>query len=213
MRTKALIVAAALAAGLASSMAQNVYSLNVVGYVNLNLVQGWNLVANQLDADGYGTNNTLASVFGDNMPINTQVFKFSGGAWGESDLYAGVWVAGGTMTVNPGEGVFISCPEAKTVTVVGNVMQGNLSTTVPNGYSVASSQVPQAGGLSTVMGYDVAANDQLFFWNKATQGYDTSALYLGGGLWVPEEPTVAVGDAFFISSTGGTWARNFTVAQ
>jgi hypothetical protein len=37
MRTKTLLVAAVLAAGLATSMAQNVYSLNVVGYYNVTI--------------------------------------------------------------------------------------------------------------------------------------------------------------------------------
>jgi len=90
-------------------------------------------------------------------------------------------------------------------------MQGALSTTIPAGYSVASSKVPQAGALSTDLGYDVAANDQIYFWDDSTQSYATSALYLGGGTWVPSEPSVAVGEAFFISSTGGSWDRNFTV--
>ena len=37
MRTKALLGLAALAVGLSTSVAQNVYSLNVVGYVNVSL--------------------------------------------------------------------------------------------------------------------------------------------------------------------------------
>jgi len=37
MRTKALFGLAALAVGLSTSVAQNVYSLNVVGYVNVSL--------------------------------------------------------------------------------------------------------------------------------------------------------------------------------
>src|SRR6059036_1804778 len=46
MRTKTLICAATLlAAGAATSMAQNVYSLNVVGYVQVSLTNGFNLVA------------------------------------------------------------------------------------------------------------------------------------------------------------------------
>ncbi len=60
MRIKALLCAAALAAGAVSSMAQsNVYSLNIVGYVNVPLVTGFNLIANPLDN---GTND-LASLF------------------------------------------------------------------------------------------------------------------------------------------------------
>ena len=46
MRTKTLLLTAALsAAGIASSMAQ-VYSVNAVGYVNTPLVTGFNLISN-----------------------------------------------------------------------------------------------------------------------------------------------------------------------
>src|SRR5260370_42625696 len=74
MRTKALLCAAALAAGAVTSMAQsNVYSLNVVGYVNKSFQNGFfTLVCNPLD-DG---TNTLGSIL-QNPPDNTQVFRWS----------------------------------------------------------------------------------------------------------------------------------------
>src|SRR3954468_1352288 len=47
MRTKTLLLTAALAAaGAASAMAQNVYSVNAVGYVNKSVVHGYSIVAN-----------------------------------------------------------------------------------------------------------------------------------------------------------------------
>src|SRR5437763_197776 len=54
MRTKALLCAAALAAGAVTAMAQsNVYSLNVVGYINTTLVGSaagkYQMIANQLN--------------------------------------------------------------------------------------------------------------------------------------------------------------------
>jgi hypothetical protein len=61
MRTKALMVAATLAAGLASSMAQsNVYSLNIVGYANVPIQLGNQLYANPLDLDGV---NNAGNIF------------------------------------------------------------------------------------------------------------------------------------------------------
>src|SRR5262245_9396280 len=62
MRTKTLLCAAALAAGVATSMAQsNVYSLNVVGYVNVTTLGGgnFNMMANPLN----NTNNSLTNLF------------------------------------------------------------------------------------------------------------------------------------------------------
>jgi hypothetical protein len=213
-------MAAFLAAGLATSMADNVYSVNVVGYINLELTNGgWNLVANQLDLDGTGTNNTLATVFGDALPSGTTVAKFVGGGWNQSDSYlTGIgWLAGGTLSANPGEGLMINCgsaaPGTTTVTVVGNVLEGSLSNPYDSGSSVESSQVPQAGLVSTDLGFPVV-DCQLVFWDKVAQGYPTSAAYVTPIGWLPSEPTIAVGQAFFVQgTTGGTWTRNFTVPR
>src|SRR3954470_8755678 len=75
MRTKALLCAAALAAGAATSMAQsNVYSLNVVGYYNVPVpANQLVLVANQLNT----TNNTIAGLI--QGPPNAQFYKYNGG--------------------------------------------------------------------------------------------------------------------------------------
>src|SRR5215472_13564848 len=61
MRTKALLCAAAMAAGALTTMAQsNVYSLNVVGYVNypFNVAGNYYLVSNPLD----NTNSDLNAI-------------------------------------------------------------------------------------------------------------------------------------------------------
>ena len=100
------------------AQAPNVYSVNVVGYVNLPLTNGFNLIANPLDGAGSGTatSNTITTVFGSQLPSLTQVYKFANGTFGTSDQYlAGVgWLGGGTITFNPGEGLFVSVPAAKT---------------------------------------------------------------------------------------------------
>src|SRR6185369_1228000 len=88
MRTKLLAAAAILAAGIASSMAQsNVYSLNVVGYVNRTFVGGglFSLTSNPLNT----TNNTLAGIFGANgvgLPSGSQVQAWNYGTQ-DFDVY------------------------------------------------------------------------------------------------------------------------------
>ncbi len=65
MRTKRLLTTLALAiAGFGtlpeSGHAQtNVYSINVVGYYNVTLVPGWNLLANQLRQTNFNANCVL----------------------------------------------------------------------------------------------------------------------------------------------------------
>src|SRR5262245_58225630 len=65
MRTKSLLLAAGIAvAGALPSMAQssNVFSVNVVGYINLVTRPGFNLIANQLTLSP--TSNTVPAVLG-----------------------------------------------------------------------------------------------------------------------------------------------------
>lgn len=221
MRTKTLFLsAAALAAGLFAASAQ-VYSVNVVGYVNVNLTNGFTMFANPLDLDGSGTNNTVHSVFGTNLPAGSTVYAFSGGAFASpAAQYSakGGW-GGGTNAVNsalnPGGGVFVSLPSAKTITLVGNVKQGALATPYVSGYNIISSQVPQSGQLQTDLGYVPTAGDAIYEFNPATQNYVAPVKgFAAKGGWQNGQPIPKVGDAFWLNSasaSGGTWSRNFTV--
>jgi len=214
MRTKILIVVAAIsAAGLATSLAQsNVYSQNVVGYINVQLTNGFNLVGNQLDLDGNGTNNTVQSVFGTNLPVNTDVYAFSGGGFVLASYGTKGW--SGAANVNPalqpGRGVFIKLPSASTVTLVGNVMQGGLQTPYVKGFNIIGSQVPQAGTLQTDLGYAPNVGDDVYRYNPATKGYVLSSYGAKG--WSGGQPNLNVGESVWLKgATNGTWTRNFTV--
>jgi len=210
MRTKTLLIAATvLAAGVASTMAQ-VYSQNVVGYVNIPVPANTKvLIANQLNT----TNNTIASLL-PNVAPNTQLFKFNNGYTGygfdEIDL---IWTPNGNATLNPGEGCFLISPSATTLTFVGEVRQGSLTNTLPNGVKVLrSSIVPQAGLISTTLGLPAEPNDQLFTFNNGFTGYGFDEIDL---IWTPSEPNISVGQAFFYTKSGSgvntNWIRNFTV--
>lgn len=185
MRTKALLAAAVIAAfGALSTMAQNVYSLNVVGYINLPLCEGYNLVANQLDLDGTGTNNTIATVFGSNLPVGTSVSVYYNGSlgWGfygetysvfgrSPGPYTTNWNGGGVTPVNPGQGVWVNVPTGaflgatQNVTTVGQVLQGSLTNSYLNpsvgGYSLLGNIVPISGGLVSVLNYQPNVGDAI----------------------------------------------------
>jgi hypothetical protein len=221
MRTKALLVAAAITAvGLATSLAQtNVYSQNVVGYINLNLTNTWQIICNQLDLDGTGTNNTVMTVFGTNLPSGSAVYAFTGGAFASPPASYSTktgW-SGNTNAVNaalnPGGGVFVAVPSAKTVTLVGNVMQGSLNTPYISGYNMVASQVPQAGLLQTDLGYAPVSGAAIYRFNAASQAYISPPYsYSTKTGWSPSQPSVNVGEGFWLASPGaGTWTRDFTV--
>jgi hypothetical protein len=219
MRTKALLCAAALAAGAATSMAQNVYSLNVVGYINLNLNTGLNLIANQLDADGTMMNNFVTNVFSTNLPSGSKVYAFNAtsGAYSTLTFTSGKWI--GTQTaanaaLAPGQGVFVSVPSPVTLTLVGEVIQGTNKTALVQGLQIVSSIPPISGGLQTTLGYVPTAGDKVFTYNSTNQAYATHTYSSSAGTfkWIGGEPTPNVGDAFFLQAAAATnWTQAFTV--
>jgi hypothetical protein len=210
MRTKVLLCAAALAASLASSMAQNVYSLNVVGYYNMPVAANTLvMMANQLNT----TNNTIANLIPGGPP-NALLYKFAGGYTGyQFDDVDLVWKPDGNATLNPGEGGFFLSPVATTLTFVGEVLQGSLTNTLPLGQKVIrSSIVPQQGLISTDLKLPGEANDSLYTYASGYAPYQFDDVDL---VWKPSEPTIIVGQSFFyVKATTGTksaWVRNFTV--
>jgi len=210
MRTKALLVAAAFAAGLATSLAQNVYSLNVVGYYNITVpANGFALIANQLNT----TNNTLAGLL-PSVPEGTVVYKWTGTTFAISTFEEGEWNQ--NFTLNLGEGAFIKNPlptSPLTITFVGDVLQGSLTNPIPVGFSIRSSMVPQAGGVSSVLRLPVANNDTVYRWTGSTYAISTwEEIGPGQGDWSAGEPTVQVGEAFFVRKNApAQWIRSFTV--
>ena len=211
MRTiKALVCAAALAAGLATVTAQTVYSLNVVGYYNVPCAAGAKvLLANQLNT----TNNTLAQLI-PNGPPAAQFFKYAGGfsAYVFDDIDM-AWLPNGNATMNPGEGAFYLSPTATTLTFVGEVLQGNLVNTLPiNQKVIRSSMVPQAGLITTDLQLPGEPADQLFTYSGGYSAYVFDDIDMA---WLPNQPTINVGQAFFYikaaASVSSAWTRNFTV--
>jgi hypothetical protein len=236
MRTKKLLLAAALsAAGLATALAQsNVYSLNVVGYINIPTTNtGLYLVApSQLDFDGTGVNNTLLTTFGTgqggvNYPNLTHVYAFNKttGGYDNALFNAGTWLGGvAAVTTNglqSGQGLFFEkvAGGPNNLTFVGNVRQGVLNNKPFTGVNIISSMVPQAGKVETDLGlsligsstpplqtvYRHVSNDPLG--TPYHQFAKTAAGWAGG-----TEPSVNVGEAFFLrANADATWTRNFTV--
>jgi hypothetical protein len=77
MRKTLLIAAAALAAGVISSQAQNVYSQNIVGYVN---VASTNVNGNYFLATPFsiGVSNGANEIYGTNLPSHTSIEVWNG---------------------------------------------------------------------------------------------------------------------------------------
>jgi len=226
MRTKTLLLTAALSlAAIATSMAQ-VYSVNAVGYVNKVLPPGFSLIANQLNRT---PDNKLDTIL-PGVPAESLVFKYvtATGLYTD-DIYDGTsWLNNqtgepSTTTVNPGEGFFFynANPAGAggdiTVTMVGEVPQGDVGMSLPPlKFSLISSKVPQVVTLSPTIGFPHVA--EALFLTYVGGTYIT--LINDGTQWLnnetgePTPATAQVGEGFFLYNAGGTplnWVRTFSV--
>jgi hypothetical protein len=211
MRTRALLCLAAVAAIPCFAQGQNVYSANVVGYINVAVpANQYVLIANQLNT----TNNTIANVLA-GMPGGAIFQKFSAAgysAYNYDDL-DNAWVPDGNATLNPGEGGFFRSPVATTVTFVGEVMQGSLTNALPAAgvYGIRSSIVPQAGGIGS-LGFPAEGGDIIQTYNNGFTAANYDDL---DAAWTPAEPNIGLGQSFFVkkspTATQLNWVRNFTV--
>jgi len=231
-----LLAAALTALGSAAVMAQtNVYSLNAVGYINVTLQPGFNMVADQLQS---GT-NTIGSLLNDatGQYDHMTVFKWTGTGF-QSDTansatspFADNWINNGVITLNPGEAAWIKWTNTTpaTITFVGTVPQGTLNTTIagPSAFSMISSQVPQAGDLATDLGFtNFNQGDAMYVFNPTNQSYkvfnyntNTGNSGFGGNFTSGTgDPILQVGQGFWYKTGSGapaatSWSRTFSVNQ
>jgi len=173
MRTKTLVCAAALAAGVATtSMAQNVYSLNIVGYANVELAAGNGIYANPFDKDGTNAADVVLNVTPTSNPGGPGLDAFYLLTWNgssfdsvfyESDFPGTGWNkdAGGAPgdvrpapLLPPGKGFFLTTQlGAFTNVFVGNVVPAPGTTNTASmaaGNSMIGSRLPVAGSITNV---------------------------------------------------------------
>jgi hypothetical protein len=115
-----------------------------------------------------------------------------------------------------------------TLTFVGEVLQGNQTNALGNGYSMVGSQVPQSIPLGdkgqsqvTTMFFPAKDGDNIIRFNVGTQQYADPVSYFDGYGWFDTAPggpgptlgpSPNVAEGFFVQKTGATnWVRNFTV--
>jgi hypothetical protein len=219
MRTKTTLAAAAiLAAGLASSMAQNVYSLNVVGYVNVTVTGGgnYNLLANPLNNT---TGNNLTNLFSGPQANTSQVLKWDPILVDFSAVQpfysAGAWSA--NLPLNVGEGFFyVNQGATFTQTFVGEVVQGSFTNVLSGSgnYNCIGASVPEGGSFTAaITGLTPANTDQVLKWDPTLVDFGSPQPFYSAGVWSTTALNVNPGEGFFYVRQGPTvsWVRNFTV--
>jgi hypothetical protein len=239
MRTKTLLLSALLGAlGSVSVHAQNVYSLNAVGYINVTLYPGYNLITCPLLSSPDNTINTLFSNTGGAFNGDS-IYLFQNGV-GYSLITqgrAGSWNnSGGTNTIMPGQAVFYFNHNAtnETNTFVGTVPGGSITNTLVPGYNLVGSVVPTSGDLysnsiSALSNTTPNIGDLFYVFDPTVQSYtfaykvvNIAVAKNGTSPWQESQggdPVVPnVGEGFFYlnnttTSTPISWVENYTVNQ
>jgi hypothetical protein len=233
MRKTLLIAAAALAAGVISSQAQ-VYSQNIVGYVNTPLPSGYNLIENPLTT---GVSNGVNEVFAN---INDgDVFVFWNGAGYNQVEYSPFWqsiygfptpwwdpvntVSAAIPTIVPGEAFFYyNSGSSNTVTLVGTVIQASTNG-LTAGYNMVGAILPVGGSVTNAAWNLTPADGDIYVtWTGA--GYNQveyspfwQSIYgFPTPWWDPVNtvsaapPVITVGQGFFYYNSASTniWVQS-----
>ncbi len=173
---------------LLESASSRVYSVNIVGYVNLQLPPGLSLIANPLLA----LDNTVGALFPE-APDGTQVLKYVPAVGYEVSTFdelAQGWT-NPDMDLSPGVGFFYDNPSSSSIrqTFVGEVWLGTLVNHLPAGFSTKGALLPQAGSINSVQGIPGQPGDVIRLYQNDSSGgggYVTSVFSATENAWVPD---------------------------
>ena len=232
MRTKVLICAAVLAASLASSLAQNVYSINVVGYVNVTLpAHQFTCVANPLDASMGGTianGNDMTNLFkapnvtiGAGSYFNTFVPSKIDYSTTVPTYSTRTALLSANFAMPPGTAaMFFNGSSSDTVaTFIGQVPQGtyNVASMASHTFNMLGSPIPIGGDTTnstTVVGLAPNAGDSIATFNSAKIDWLPAVTWsTRTKTWSGPMP-VNVGQGFLYfngSASVNNWVSNFSV--
>jgi hypothetical protein len=244
MRTKTMLLSALLGGlGSVSVMAQtNVYSLNAVGYINVTVAPGFNIVSCPLitapdNTVGTVLNNSNGALTGSvvyfwnpaTAAYTSDSARAIGTAKGDTTNASG-WVSG-TNLASPGVGFWFDSAASSntTLTFVGTVPSGAITNLLVPGFNSVGSVVPMSGdlcsnSLSALTNFNVG--DNVYTYNTGTSAYVEFTSVTPGSKaansntykdsWtVAGDPTIPnVGQGFWYDASASvTWVENYSVAQ
>lgn len=163
------------------------------------------MVSNPLKTSSNGIVEVLP-----NAPVDTVVFKFTGGAFEPGNTYfgSGFW-GNNSQTLAPGQGFFVKSPTAWTNTFVGEVVQSYTNNLIA-GFNMVGSAYPAAGAIDTNLSLVPITDDVVFIYNNGV-GYAPGNTYFGSGFWGAGNPNLNVGQAvFYKSAAANAWKQQFT---
>jgi hypothetical protein len=242
MRTKTLLLSTLLGAlgSVAVNAQTNVYSLNAVGYINVTVLPGYNIISCPLIASPDNTVGTLLNnASGQYTGDSIYFYNASAGVLeidqaevigGRGTTNADGWLLGGTNVLTPGVAAWFNNAASSNVTLtfVGTVPSGTLTNTLFPGYNLVGSVLPTSGdlatnSLTTLTNYNIG--DAVYVFSGGTAGtfaiYQSGAGRLGGNGYNTNwnangDPSVPnVGEGFWYDNSGATfnWVENYSVSE
>jgi len=182
-------------------------ALCIIGYVNVVITNGYQLLENPLDMDGI---NSVTNVFR-YAPVGTRVWL-----WNVTnqrfDPPSVLTDAAGGWTLNlllpPGRGFALHSPAVWTNTFTGSVVpcpgscRGNF-VAGGNTLTLLGSMLPLQGALTNaIFQFTPRDGDTVLQYSKAAQRYLDAGTYYSGFGWYPTEPELAVAESFFLRHPG-----------
>jgi hypothetical protein len=243
MRTKTLLLSTLLGAiGTVAVHAQSVYSLNAVGYINVTLYPGFNMITVPLmtspdNTVGTVLNNASGSLTGCHVYFwspssgySEDTAKNVGSGFTDTTNVNG-WSFNGTNVAGPGVGFWFqnNFSSNLTLTFVGTVPSGPITNTLVPGFNLVGSAVPMSGDIasntiSALTNYNIGDDVYTYTTTNAIPytKYSTANPPFGhtgyNNNWTAAgDPILAnFGEGFWYQNNSATdvqWVENFSVSQ
>jgi hypothetical protein len=216
-----------------SGEAQRFYELSnsnccsqAIGYVNLNVLPGSNLVANPF----YQVDDFVLFNSGQEAPMNTlnalftlydpwgsgqsgaEILEWNGqGFTGDTNQgFSGPnWVQGGNMTLLPGNGVFmVNVTDSPFAASFVGLVREEQSFQIRARTNYLSATAPVAGFITNVTAYVPHNGDTVQLWDSTNQMFRSHS-YVGSG-WTSGTPFLNVGEGFVLITTNNySWTNSW----
>lgn len=198
----------------------SVSSPNAVGYINVVIRPGYNLISCPLASERDSVVEFFAADYAvAPFPTGLTVFRYRGGVYtattynAVADRFEPAEPA--EETIQPGEAFWVYNPAQTNliVTFAGEVLQGTLVNPLEAGFNFVASIVPRSGTL-TQLSYPTAPGDIVYKWDAAKQSFQFSIFDDLLDEWVPEEPILQPAEGFIVwKNTATDWFQIFSILQ
>jgi hypothetical protein len=176
------------------------------GYIRLESPPGYSLLTAQMSSSGSSQTVSNQLQF---LPDGVSVFKMDGNGFTANNRLDGWSLPDQVLAF--GEGWFVYNPTAEPLFILftGTILGGHMVDKLPTGYSVSASMVPQTGPL-TLLSFPSTPGAMVYRFDNLSESYSLSMA--GEDEWAPSEPSVSIGEAFWIKEPYAVeWARDFSI--